>query len=198
MCPSRSCGRPIDIDFQIGDIPVVAAPITGLLHTVLFESSDGSAASPYQVAFRLPNGADQEALAAIVAVDESHALRVLLARCLAAGGQPPMIAGDIDAWLTTERCLALQAAIAARAPRLDLVIDGVCPECGTLFACPLDIETFFFETARADSDHLRHEVHFLAYHYHWSEQDILAMDRMKRRSYITILADALERMRYVG
>ena len=35
-------------------------------------------------------------------------------------------------------------------------------------------------------------MHYLAYHYHWSEGEIMAMTRDKRRTYIDVLADAIE------
>jgi len=40
---------------------------------------------------------------------------------------------------------------------------------------------------------LLEEVHYLAFHYHWSEKDILSMTRSKRRRYLAILAEKLER-----
>ena len=39
---------------------------------------------------------------------------------------------------------------------------------------------------------LYEEVHDLAYHYHWREQDILELPRAKRRRYLALLASKLE------
>lgn len=44
-------------------------------------------------------------------------------------------------------------------------------------------------------DQLFEEVHHLAYHYHWAEQEILAMPRPRRRRYLALLAAKLEQMR---
>jgi hypothetical protein len=41
---------------------------------------------------------------------------------------------------------------------------------------------------------LYEEVHHLAFHYHWSERDILDMSRAKRRRYLALLANKLEQM----
>jgi hypothetical protein len=41
---------------------------------------------------------------------------------------------------------------------------------------------------------LYRQVHYLAYHYHWSEHEILEMPRDKRLAYIEILADEIERL----
>ena len=40
---------------------------------------------------------------------------------------------------------------------------------------PFDIQRFFFGELRTDADLLYREVHYLAYHYHWSEREIMAM-----------------------
>jgi hypothetical protein len=34
-------------------------------------------------------------------------------------------------------------------------------------------------------------VHYLAYHYHWAESEIMEMTRDKRRTYIDVLAEAI-------
>ena len=39
---------------------------------------------------------------------------------------------------------------------------------------------------------LYREVHYLAYHYHWSESEIMAMTRDKRHTYIDVLADEID------
>jgi hypothetical protein len=39
---------------------------------------------------------------------------------------------------------------------------------------------------------LYEEVHHLAYHYHWTERDILELPRSKRRRYLALLASKLE------
>jgi len=44
-------------------------------------------------------------------------------------------------------------------------------------------------------DGLYEELHHLAYHYHWSEREILAMRRSRRRRYLALLAHKLEQMR---
>ena len=59
---------------------------------------------------------------------------------------------------------------------------------------PFDPQEFFFGELRTSRDLLDREVHYLAYHYHWSEQEIMAMPRDKRRRYIVVLADELEKL----
>jgi hypothetical protein len=42
---------------------------------------------------------------------------------------------------------------------------------------------------------LYEEIHYLAYHYHWTERDILEMPRAKRRRYLNLLVSKLEQTR---
>src|ERR1035438_176521 len=45
-----------------------------------------------------------------------------------------------------------------------------------------------------DSELLYRQVHYLAYHYHWAEPEIMAMPRIKRQKYIELLAGETERV----
>ena len=45
---------------------------------------------------------------------------------------------------------------------------------------------------------LYEDIHYLAYHYHWSENEILNMTRTKRRRYLNLLAEHLQRLSSQG
>ncbi|NIM10471.1 MAG: hypothetical protein GTO45_00635 [Candidatus Aminicenantes bacterium] len=79
-------------------------------------------------------------------------------------------------------------------PQTELELEANCTECGHEFTIPFDIPNFFFRELRTTIDLLYREVHFLAYHYHWSEQEILEMSREKRHKYIEILLEEIEKM----
>jgi len=79
-------------------------------------------------------------------------------------------------------------------PQIELELEANCPGCGREFTIPFDIPDFFFKELRTTIDLLYREVHFLAYHYHWSEQEILEMSREKRHKYIEILLEEIEKM----
>ena len=80
------------------------------------------------------------------------------------------------------------------APLVDLTMEAGCPECRRNFILPFNLQDFFFGELRISQDLLFREVHYLAYHYHWSEGEILQMPRDKRRKYIEILADEIEQL----
>jgi hypothetical protein len=84
------------------------------------------------------------------------------------------------------------------APRIELNMDVICPECTRVFTAPFDLQDFFFGEMRTSRDLLYREVHYLAYHYHWSEKEIMEMPKDARRNYIEILADEIERLNNAG
>ena len=90
--------------------------------------------------------------------------------------------------------MEIEQQMEAVAPQIELTMEGKCPACGHEFAVPFDLERFFFSELRTSLDLLYREVHYLAYHYHWSEREIMEMSRLKRRRYMQVLADEIERL----
>jgi hypothetical protein len=167
-CPA--CKRAMDVEFLADDILVEPRPQNAVTYTW-----QGSRV----ILYRLPNGADQEA---VVDLSPDEAVEALLARCVIDDGGTPVS--------TLER-EALIADMDARAPQIDLELDLSCPECGHSFTTPFDCTSFFFSEIRAQSRHLMREVHYLALHYHWSESEILNLQRDRRRGYLALLNETL-------
>ncbi len=46
---------------------------------------------------------------------------------------------------------------------------------------------FFFKELKGDLKELYKEVHTLASHYHWSENEILDLTRNKRKEYLELI-----------
>lgn len=183
-CPWAECGERMSVDFSIADVPVEPAEVRAPRHTMRL--SDGA-----EVVFRLPTGADQEQLSDHLAVNEAETLTALLARCvLRIGGDQP----DVErmATLPASSRLEIEEGMRRVAPRVEQTMTAACAACGRTFVAPFDIHRFFFGDLRADAAVLYQEVHYLAYHYHWSEGEIMAMTRDKRHRYIDVLADAIE------
>jgi hypothetical protein len=192
-CPWPDCGHRVAIAFSTHDVPVVAATEREIMHTlVLSEHAGTGSAADRTVRFRLPTGADQEELSPLFAQGEAAALTALLHACVLCVGSRE--ADDAVAALTPLARQEIEDRMAAIAPRLDLVMTATCVECGRAFEAPFDLQGFFFGEAALAPDTLRREIHYLAYHYHWSERDILDMDRDRRRGYIEILSDEIERL----
>lgn len=83
---------------------------------------------------------------------------------------------------------ALQAAFAQRLadllPLNDPRIGLECPACGAVWDECFDVATHLWSDIDAAAIRLLHEVHALALAYHWSEADILALPRSRRRFYL--------------
>ena len=191
VCPWPGCGERVSLEFAVSDVPVEAPPQPGPLHTMTLSAAaigrDGC-----EVVFRLPTGADQEALSEVLEDNEGAALTALLARCVR------RIDTNQRPDLTTVAALPAlaRAEIETRmrqvAPIVAQTMDARCAECGRSFTVPFDIQRFFLGEMRTDGARLYHEVHYLAYHYHWGEGEIMAMTREKRQTYIDVLSDAIE------
>jgi hypothetical protein len=171
-CPA--CKRAMDVEFLAQDISIEPR----LQNTVAYTWASDDAQRV--VRYRLPNGADQEAVADLRAGD---AVEALLARCLIDDGGTP---------LSNEERVAVIAEMDARAPQIDLELELNCPECGHSFTTPFDCTSFFFSEIRAQSRHLIREVHYLALHYHWSETEILNLQRDRRRRYLALLNEDIK------
>ncbi|MEA2721881.1 MAG: hypothetical protein QOJ39_3745 [Candidatus Eremiobacteraeota bacterium] len=166
-CPA--CDAKIDVTIDARDVAVEA-------HEQLaatYELTDGERT----VRYRLPNGADQEAVAGL---DAARGAQVLFERCVAADGPLP---------LSAETHAAVIAAMDARAPKIDLELDVACPECPHAFVAPLDVTAFFLAEMRVRGERLVREVHALALYYHWSEAEILALRRDRRHAYLALIAE---------
>ena len=168
-CPA--CKRAMDVEFLAQDISIEPRPQNATTYTWR--------GAERMVQYRLPNGADQEAVADLSPVEAAEAL---FARCLVFQGGTP---------LSIEERAAVIAEMDRRAPQIDLELDLSCPECGHSFTTPFDCTSFFFSEIRAQSRHLMREVHYLALHYHWSESEILNLQRDRRRGYLALLNETL-------
>ncbi|MBP1468091.1 hypothetical protein EYB53_020425 [Candidatus Chloroploca sp. M-50] len=198
VCPWPDCSRRVDIDFLLGDVPLILPVDPGPTYRFQLSAEaalyDEQGVAHRDVVFRLPTGGDQEFAAALALQDGEQALMQLMSRCIRSIGdlhQPDAaLLGGLSPLARTE----LDQAMEAVTPRVDLNIAGLCPECGREFVQPFDMQEFFFSELRISREQLYREVHYLAYHYHWSEHELTGLPRSKRRMYIAILADEIERL----
>jgi hypothetical protein len=178
-CPRDSCGKLVDIDFNLGDLPL---PERSDLQPRYEFIIDGT-----RINGRLPNGSDQEAVAEIARSDPDGAAGLILQRCV-----------DQLEKLSDEQLSELREEMARRDPQLDTDFDAHCPECGNDFTVHFDIQDFLLSEISAASRQLYRQVHTLAWYYHWSEAEILAMPLQKRRVYLDLLSDAVSEIEEIA
>ena len=170
-CPA--CEQKMDVLLDLTEVPAEAAPQDDLVKEIAL--GDGR-----RVRFRLPNGADQEAVAGLRL---EEAVDALITRCLV---------DDDGASLDEDARLLISDAMERLSPKVEIELELTCPECGHSFSTDFDVASFFFAELAASQKTLLREVHHLAFHYGWSEEAILAMDRDRRRAYLSLLSDELK------
>lgn len=187
LCERSGCGQRIGLGFAIQDLAVRALADKQPEYACALPPDDGER----WVTVRLPNGGDQEAVCEVVAGGGSgaQALRVLVERCLIATGGDPALTAD---QLAPADLLAIERFLVDTAPAVDLAVCARCPECQTEVIVELDLQDFFFGELVTGAAKLYQDVHDLAVHYHWSEQDILALSKPKRARYLGLIAEAME------
>jgi hypothetical protein len=169
-CPRQQCGAKMDVPLAVSRLLVPSATASDVPFVV---ERDG-------VRFRLPCGEDQEAVAPLARSDPASAARALLVRCIDGGvDQAETQRDQLGAWM------------AELDPQAEIRLSLKCPACGHGFTSLLDAGAYLYEETMLRARHLYHEVHLLAFHYHWSETEILAMTPAKRRRYIDLLMEAL-------
>ena len=141
------------------------------------------------VRFQLPTVGDLRAAMATGTGDTEAVVTDLLTRCvtIVADGPDGFGRDGLDA---SARDL-IATAMAERDPQAEIELDLSCPSCGTPFAVVFDTSTFLLQELDVRAARVLEEVHALAFHYHWSEREILAMAPTRRERYLTLLADAL-------
>jgi hypothetical protein len=190
-CAWPDCGEKVDVAFRIPDVPIRAQAEPGPVHEVMLspEAAPNAPTADRVRRFRLPTGADQESCAALLDTNPAAALRALLDACLL-----PDDRGDVATELTPRACSEIEAAVAAVAGGPELTMRAGCPRCRRGFDIPFDVPDFFFGEVSASTDLLLRQVHYLAFHYHWAEAEILDLPREKRLRYVELLAEEIERM----
>jgi hypothetical protein len=194
-CPQPACGEKIDISFNLGDLGYESKPLDSCYFTVRLPRDEGEEAQQDEsvIEFRLPTGEDQEALAGLFRQNPEAAADELFARCVRPGAAHAATAVALPA----EARRTVEQAIQQLALDVEIEIATVCPECGATVKTPLDFATHFLSELKTNLQGIEREVHFLAWHYHWSERDILAMTRNKRRRYVALLQKEVDRLNQV-
>jgi hypothetical protein len=196
FCPWPDCGKRVSLEFGIGDVPVEETTEPAPLYRMTLSAGASPESNPEEreITFRLPNGTDQETVSPLLAHNEAEALSRLLDRSIQQIGPHSPPGEERIAALSPAARAEIEAEMERVAPKVELTMDTTCSECGRDFAVPFELERFFFGELRTDSELLYRQIHYLAFHYHWGEGEIMAMPRDKRQTYIGLLADEIERL----
>jgi hypothetical protein len=187
-CPHDGCGARMDLDLLVGDFAIDERP-TQPSHRLRL---DGAAErEALAVEFRVPRGRDLELISAQAATSVDELRDRLLRWCVVQiaavdDGEPSSFAA-----LSAASKEALAAAIEDAAPRVELELELVCPDCARTFDVVFDPASLLLEDVGAARAAFERELHLLALHYHWSPRELLALTRPRRLRYLRVLAEEL-------
>jgi len=160
-----ACGTLFDLRVDYADLPVKEA---GPGFPMARVESGGCS-----VDLRLPTGLDQQALAHMTEEEAAPWLLRQLAGLPAQADLPLDEQGLRDA----------EEALDAVAPAVVQQLQSRCPDCAHDQVVDLDP----YMVLRRGSRGLLDEIHRIAWHYHWSEAEILALPRTRRRRYLDLI-----------
>jgi hypothetical protein len=161
LCPSDDCAEVIDVSFGITAYLDHHRPRS--FRGVVEDGSSWFALTRSDVRFRIPRIAD------VVAGTLADCVR------------------PVD--LSAGEARRVDRALEALAPRLDGELTGSCPACGRSVELRFEPISYVIEELRDASSGLFAQVHELALAYHWSEASILALDRARRRGYVSLIRE---------
>jgi hypothetical protein len=187
LCPADGCGERLEMPLQVDDLlvpPCVEARRE-------FEIALDFTSAHYNVTFRLPTTGDLARISTEGRATSERGAIEVLERCvlLATRDYAPAAVSDLPA----EVHAAVAAQMTERDPQAELELDLQCPACGLAFSIVFDAGTFFLQELDERASRLPYEVHTLAWHYHWSEQDILKMPASRRTRYLDLVAGEVAR-----
>ena len=133
-----------------------------------------------EVSLRAPNGADEEALLQ-QPDNEKQRLSHLLKRLILQSNKSV----DIEQ-LSTDDLDIIDQTLEEMMPQPSINISTACPYCDSLQEITLDI----YEWMNEKNNDIENDIHLLAINYHWSEKEILALPKIRRKHYLQLIEQA--------
>jgi hypothetical protein len=171
-CPE--CGEQLELDFDLDDLRVRAAPPPAGSATL--------AVDEYDLSFRLPNSRDL--MIASAGAERSSIRTALLERCLLSARRQDQV---VPAEQLPEPVVArLEEEMMALDGQANVQVELQCPACRRGWLAAFDILSFFWNELDAWAQRVLLEVHTLASAYGWREKDILEMSAVRRNLYLEL------------
>jgi hypothetical protein len=152
-----------------------------------------------EVVFRLLTLADLEWIATenLSAKLANDSALSLLSRCLLQFDGRSEMKSTWAENLEAPQIARIETEIIKHSPHIDLMSEVICPECRYRFTACFDPLAFLLHKLEARAEQLYREIHTLAFWYHWSEADILAMSREKRWRYLHLISEEFSQNTHV-
>jgi hypothetical protein len=188
QCPHQDCESRLDLIFDLTTVKVPDGNKSREKHRATIERGS----QKIDLYYREPNGSDQEALLRLLHNDPGKARYALISRCLIEAKGLPGTTAKTLAGLPEDIVHDIDKALSEGITSFDWDLDITCSECNRTFTSTLDIQAYFWEELQLTKDDFWKEVHWLAFYYHWSESEILALTRWRRKMYLNHIRRHLE------
>lgn len=187
-CPQKDCHAKLDFTFDLSSLAIPEDQQTSFVHSASILGESGKISFKY----REPNGLDQIVIADLMTTDLHTAWLTLLSECIIQWDQQTGITANDLIQLPATILDQVDAIITDNMNTLDWDIAFTCAHCNRKFVKALDIQACFWEELNFASADFQEEVHYLAFFYHWSEQDILNLTRWKRKLYLNFIKKQID------
>jgi len=178
-CPTPECQEKLDLELRTSDLLQSALPVQVDAHEVQLKDGDATCS----VRFRLVTGQDQEAVVELARSDHRAAADVLLRRCV----ESVVSTGAAIEELRSAMREQLSDLMSELDPQAEVRLNVTCSACGRAFEALFDVASYLFRELQVGMRNLLHEVHLLAYHYHWGLAEILGMSARTRHQFLRLL-----------
>ena len=195
-CPNPDCDQLLDLTLSLEGV-FEDNPVSQRYFTMQLGAGSKEGEVPREIQFRLPTGNDQEACAELSMVDADAAVEALLARCIRRIGDCTVVDSLAIQELGPDGRREIEERMRELGADADMEIESCCPECSGFFKSEFDLVTFFLDELKNGFRILESDIHSLAWHYHWSEQEILSLTRPRRRRYVAYLQREVDRLNQV-
>lgn len=180
LCCTMKCPHCVDaLSFKVS-IGSLLKPVKSDPQTTYAFELDG-----YFLKIRPINGSDLENIA--LNQNTQNSLEKLLRSCILSSDPP------LPEILNHQFQEQLNTKLSEIDQQADLTLNINCPLCNKPFETSIDVEDFFFQEIASRYNQLEREVHWIALHYHWSENDILSLPSSKRKRYVELINASLSR-----
>jgi hypothetical protein len=181
-CPS--CGKVVSLDLSVLSLlqPVEPEPKTEYHFNI----------DNFDLTIRPLQGRDQEEIVEVYAHSGStskHAEQYAesVVRACIISCEPPLPKN-----LSTDFIDKISSKLERLDPQAEIILNMTCPHCNHSFITAFFAEDFILqEISVRQKQNLDQEIHWLAFYYHWSENEILSLSMKRRKKYVKLINRAL-------
>jgi hypothetical protein len=183
-CTNGNCNGQIGLDLKVSDLLVSPYQVVQERYRQTITHNG----EKYIVDFRLPTGLDQEKIGRIAKKNQEISTLQVFQSCIS---RIEINGKGKSKKIPLKVYDKVFKSVDQLDPQAEIRFKITCPECNNDFTTIFDTGIYIRNELDNSLNELYNEIHFLALHYHWSEQEIMDMSIGKRRLYRDLLLNAI-------